>query len=83
VFSCEEAEESARNGIDSIMVREITTADDIGGLKAAVGNRVIFTVYNRKSVKCFLEGILTSHGGMTSHAAGKNTHYLHLIQLVS
>ena len=30
VFSCQEAEEYARRGIDAILVREITTADDIG-----------------------------------------------------
>lgn len=50
VFSCEAAEEYKKNNINCILCRNETSADDIGGLNAAIG-------------------VLTIHGGVTSHAA--------------
>ena len=50
VFFAEHVEELAAQGIRTILVRNETTPEDIGGLSAA-------------------EGILTAHGGLTSHAA--------------
>ncbi|MCL2337518.1 MAG: pyruvate, phosphate dikinase, partial [Firmicutes bacterium] len=50
VFSADEAEKVAQEGVKVILVRTETTPDDIHGIVAA-------------------QGILTSRGGMTSHAA--------------
>jgi pyruvate,orthophosphate dikinase len=50
VFFAEHVEDLAAQGKKSILVRNETTPEDIGGLKGA-------------------EGILTVHGGLTSHAA--------------
>lgn len=50
VFSADEAEKTAQEGVKVILVRTETTPDDIHGIVAA-------------------QGILTSRGGMTSHAA--------------
>ena len=50
VFTADEAERLAGDGLDVILVRPETTPDDIHGIVAA-------------------QGILTSRGGMTSHAA--------------
>ncbi|MCZ6557125.1 MAG: pyruvate, phosphate dikinase [SAR324 cluster bacterium] len=50
VFFAEQVEEMAAQGVKTILVRQETTPEDIGGLSAA-------------------EGILTAHGGLTSHAA--------------
>jgi pyruvate,orthophosphate dikinase len=50
VFSADEAETMAGEGIDVILVRRETSPEDIHGMHAA-------------------NGILTSRGGMTSHAA--------------
>ena len=50
VFDCKEAEAMKLSGQSVILVRDQTSADDIGGMYASAG-------------------ILTMHGGMTSHAA--------------
>ena len=50
VFDCKEAEAMKMGGESVILVRDQTSADDIGGMYASAG-------------------ILTMHGGMTSHAA--------------
>jgi len=50
VFSADDAEQKAGEGINVILVRRETSPEDIHGMHAAVG-------------------ILTSRGGMTSHAA--------------
>ena len=50
VLSSEEAQAAAKKGIKTILVREQTSPEDIGGMSV-------------------VQGILTSTGGMTSHAA--------------
>jgi pyruvate,orthophosphate dikinase len=50
VFTADEAVEKANAGKKVLLVRHVTSPEDIGGMHAA-------------------EGILTSRGGMTSHAA--------------
>ncbi len=50
VLSSEEAQAAAQKGIKTILVREQTSPEDIGGMSV-------------------VQGILTSTGGMTSHAA--------------
>jgi len=50
VFTADDAVEKAKNGKKVLLVRHVTSPEDIGGMHAA-------------------EGILTSRGGMTSHAA--------------
>jgi pyruvate,orthophosphate dikinase len=50
VFTADEAVEKAKAGEKVLLVRHVTSPEDIGGMHAA-------------------EGILTSRGGMTSHAA--------------
>ncbi|MEO0292762.1 MAG: pyruvate, phosphate dikinase [candidate division WOR-3 bacterium] len=50
VFTAEEAVEKANSGKKVLLVRHVTSPEDIAGMHAA-------------------EGILTSRGGMTSHAA--------------
>ena len=50
VFTAAEAEDWAKSGKTTILVRHETSPDDIGGMQAA-------------------QGILTSRGGFTSHAA--------------
>ncbi len=50
IFSADDAEERAAQGVNVILVRRETSPEDIHGMHAAVG-------------------ILTSRGGMTSHAA--------------
>jgi len=50
VFTAEDAVEKANAGKKVLLVRHVTSPEDIGGMHAA-------------------EGILTSRGGMTSHAA--------------
>lgn len=50
VFSADAAEERAAEGEAVLLVREMTSPDDVGGMNAA-------------------EGVLTSRGGSTSHAA--------------
>ncbi len=50
VFTAEDAVKKAKDGKKVLLVRHVTSPEDIGGMDAA-------------------EGILTSRGGMTSHAA--------------
>jgi pyruvate,orthophosphate dikinase len=49
-FTAEQAIAKAAEGVDTILVRTFTSADDVGGFNAA-------------------RGIVTSHGGKSSHAA--------------
>jgi pyruvate,orthophosphate dikinase len=49
-FTADDAVEKAKNGRKVLLVRHVTSPEDIGGMHAA-------------------EGVLTSRGGMTSHAA--------------
>ena len=50
VFTADDAVDKAKSGLKVLLVRHVTSPEDIGGMHAA-------------------EGILTSRGGMTSHAA--------------
>ncbi|KAM3569095.1 hypothetical protein VYU27_008795 [Nannochloropsis oceanica] len=49
-FTSDEAEILAKQGMEVVLVRKETTAEDVHGMKSA-------------------KGVLTQHGGMTSHAA--------------